>query len=146
MLSVPSSVDQDLVDERAGRAHRCRRATVVDLVVDVGDGPLHALAAVAVVAVAQLDRLVLARRRARGDDGSSRAPDSSTTSTSTVGLPRESSTSRPRTVSISLTLETLVGEVPPAGALRLAEPQKRLRACGTGPVVRRTWSVTSWTR
>ena len=33
------------------------------------DGVLHALAAVAVAAVAQLDGLVLARRRARRDDG-----------------------------------------------------------------------------
>ena len=42
---------------------------VVDLAVDVADGVEHALAAEAVAAVAQLDRLELAGRGARRDDG-----------------------------------------------------------------------------
>ena len=50
-----------------------------------------ALAGPGLAAVAQLDRLELAGRGAGGHRGAGRArPDSSTTSTSTVGLPRES--------------------------------------------------------
>jgi hypothetical protein len=61
----------------------------------------NALAEVALlVAVAQLQRLVLARRRARRDGGGADVPDSSVTSTSTVGLPRESRISRARTLSM----------------------------------------------
>jgi hypothetical protein len=47
---------------------------VVDLAVDVADGLEHALAAVALVAVAQLDGLEGAGGGARGDDGSARGP------------------------------------------------------------------------
>ena len=46
-----------------------------------------------------------------------RAPVTSTTSTSTVGLPRESRTSRPTTCSISLIRERLAGRCPPGSLL-----------------------------
>ena len=47
---------------------------VLDLAVDVVDGVEHALAAVAVAAVAPLDGLVLPRGRARRDDGPALGP------------------------------------------------------------------------
>ena len=63
--------------------------------VDVLDGLEHALAAVALrIAVAQLDRLARAGGGARGHRGAAVAPESSITSASTVGLPRESRISR----------------------------------------------------
>ena len=62
---------------------------------DVGDSLRHALAAVAGrVAVAQFDRFVPARAGARRHDGAANAPPVQWTSTSTVGLPRLSRTSR----------------------------------------------------
>ena len=66
-------VDQDAVDvalvERVEPDER-----VVDLAVDVADRVEHALAAEAVAAVAQLDRLELPRRRAGRDDGAAARP------------------------------------------------------------------------
>ena len=50
-----------------------RRTSAIS-VVDVADGGLHALAEVAVAAVAQLDGLVLAGRGARRDRGAADGP------------------------------------------------------------------------
>ena len=87
---------------RAGRRRPSRRA-LRDLAVDVRDRPRHALAEPRVAAVAELDRLVLAGRRAEGTAAAPNAPDSSPTSTSTVGFPRESRIWRPWTWTIALT-------------------------------------------
>ena len=58
-----------------------------------------------------------------------RAPESSTTSTSTVGLPRESSTCLPWTLSIAaIGLGKLVDGQPPASPGRLAEGELRVHA------------------
>ena len=88
------------------------REGIGDLAVDVGDRGPDALAAVAVVAVAQLDGLVAARARAARHRGAPRAPVASTTSTSTVGLPRESRISRAWISTISLTC-SLADDPPP---------------------------------
>ena len=73
-----------------------------DPVGHVGDRRQHALAAVArLVAVAQLDRLVGAGRGAARHRRRPTEPSSRTTSTSTVGLPRESRISRASTTSIA---------------------------------------------
>ena len=64
----------------------------------------HALAVVAAgVAVTQLDRLVLTGGRAGGTAARASVPSSSATSTSTVGLPRESRISRAPTCSMTAT-------------------------------------------
>jgi hypothetical protein len=74
-----------LADERRG-----------DLAVDVCHGLAHALAEVApLVAVAQFERLALPVDAPEGTAARPDAPESSVTSTSTVGLPRESRISRP---------------------------------------------------
>ena len=96
------------LDHRVVEAGLVGRVAAVDrggdLAVDVGDGVRHALAAEGAAAVAQLDRLELAGRRARGHGGPARArPESSVTSTSTVGLPRLSMICRPWTSAIALT-------------------------------------------
>jgi hypothetical protein len=55
---------------------------------------VRTFAAVPLVAVAQLERLVLARGGSGGTPARPNAPSSSHASTSTVGLPRESRISR----------------------------------------------------
>ena len=82
-----SPVERGLVARRSAPTHARR-----ELAVDVRDRLRDALAAPGGPAVAQLDGLVDAGRGARGNDGRARShPDSRRTSTSTVGLPRESS-------------------------------------------------------
>ena len=71
-----------------------------DLAVDVLDRLRDALAAPGVAAVAQLGRLELAGRRAGRHGRAAGAPERSASSTSTVGLPRESRIWRAWTVSI----------------------------------------------
>ena len=61
-----------------------------DLAVDVADGLRDALAPVGVAAVAQLGGLELAGRGAGGHGGAAVGAGAQLTSTSTVGLPRES--------------------------------------------------------
>jgi hypothetical protein len=68
--------------------------------VDVADGVAHALAAVAVAAVAQLDGLELAGGGAGRTIARPKPPSSRWTSHSRVGLPLESSTSRATTSSM----------------------------------------------
>jgi hypothetical protein len=91
-----------------------------DLVEHGRHGLLDALAPVPRrVAVAQLHGLVLARRRPRRDGGRASVPSSSATSTSTVGLPRESRISRAPTCSMTATTaprpRMIVFKVPPRG-------------------------------
>ena len=84
-----------------GRPRRGPRTASASSPLTFATACVDALAAPLRRAVAQLDRLV--RRRSRRPTGRSRdrsAPDSSRTSTSTVGLPRESSTCRPCTSAI----------------------------------------------
>lgn len=65
-------------------------------IVDVLHGLQHALSAVtALVAVTQLERFVLAGGRSRGTAARPNAPLAVVTSTSIVGLPRESRISLP---------------------------------------------------
>ena len=117
---------------------------VGDLAVDVGDGVEHALAAEAVAAVAQLDRLERPGRGAGRDDRPAHARrESSTTSTSTVGLPRESRTSRPTMCSMVLTAlvdsccgcGTLLHELPLVLAVGLDVSRRRAGCCGRGAAV-----------
>ena len=83
----------DCIDVRRIRTDESRG----DLLVDVRDSFRDAFAAkLRLVAVAELERLELARRSARR----SSEPSSSVTSASTVGLPRESMISRPMTCMI----------------------------------------------
>ena len=94
-------LDQRGVEQRPGRRRRYRRrpraARSFTFATACGD----ALAAPRGASVAQLDGLVDAGRGARtGRSADPAAPDSSRTSTSTVGFPRESSTCRPCTSAI----------------------------------------------
>ena len=81
------------------------RTAARDLAAHVRDRARDALAAAGLAAVAQLDRLVRAGRRARRTAARPTAPDSSSTSTSTVGLPRESRIWRARTLRIAVMRE-----------------------------------------
>ena len=109
LLSVPSRSISSASTMRWSRASRPSTASAISPLT-LPTAVEHALAAVAVAAVAQLDRLVLAGRGAGRHDGPAAcAPLSSKTSTSTVGLPRESRTSRPTTSTISLTGAHLCG-------------------------------------
>ena len=101
-LSGAVQVEEDLVD-RALVEDLTPHETGADLVVHVGDGGSDALAAEPLAPVPQLHRLELAGGRARRHDGAPARPDSQKTSTSTVGFPRESRTSRPTTCSIAVT-------------------------------------------
>ena len=93
-----ASVDRCLI-ARVETLHR--RAELGD---DVADRPQDALAEVRLrIAVTQLDRLVLPGGRAGRNGGAPNAPDARTTSTSTVGLPRESRICRAATRSMALT-------------------------------------------
>ena len=92
-----------------------RPVTVVgDLGVDVLDRAADALAAVAAVAVAELDGLVGAGAGPAGHRGPAPGPRDQLTSASTVGLPRESRISRPMTSMISLMARPLGGSAPVA--------------------------------
>ena len=95
-------VDQGLVDE-ALLAGLEADELGADRVEHRVDGLEHALAAVALAAVAQLDRLEGAGGRAGGTAARARVPSSRATSTSTVGLPRESRISRAPTASMLAT-------------------------------------------
>ena len=85
-------VDRALIGVVAGERLR-------DFAVHMADRFRDALAEIPLlVPVAELERLALPGRRARGHRGAADAPPSSVTSTSTVGLPRESMISRPWTL------------------------------------------------
>jgi hypothetical protein len=87
--SISSAVDEALV-----ACVEFRATAVGQLAVHVRDRSRDALATPVGAAVAELDGLVRTGRRARGRRMRGRRP-SRATSTSTVGLPRESSTWRP---------------------------------------------------
>ena len=95
-------IDQGLVDERLlDRVQPDDR--FADLGIDVLDRVQHALAEVALrVAVAQFDRLRAPVEAPEGTAARPITPDSSSTSASTVGLPRESRISRATTSTIEL--------------------------------------------
>ena len=103
LLSVPSSSISVLSMNACSVASR-PTMRLADLGVDVLDRLQHALAEVALlVAVAQLDRLARCRwRRPRARPRGPSRRDSSSTSASTVGLPRESRISRAMTSTMAL--------------------------------------------
>ena len=78
---------------------------VGEFAVDEANGGQHALAVESIAAIAQLDRFEGAGGGAEGTIARPMAPESRPISTSTVGLPRESKTSRPWTCSMVLMTE-----------------------------------------
>ena len=136
LLGVPSRLQQEPVDRSLVPCVRARERRA-DLTLDVLDRVEDALAEIErCVAARRLDRFEPPRRGAGGHRRPARAlPESSSTSTSTVGLPRESRTCRACTRVTFTECPPLPGRstdpAPPAGADLPSSPARLRRALHT---------------